>query len=524
MKTRTIRRISQVVFFGLFIYLIAKTVYPLRSAIPVDLFTQVDPLASGAAMLASRTIIREGLYALIIVALAVVLGRVFCGWICPLGTTLDACDKVFFRARKRAGTTNRLFGLKYYILAGLLVTALFTRQAVYLLDPLSLLTRTIVLCVFAPIQHAFRWLAWAFDSWSSSGVGPVSAVGTWMGDRIGPWTFIADPELYFRQALVVLAIFVGIVGLNSISRRYWCRNLCPLGALLALLSKVSILKRVVGENCSDCAKCMRECKMGAILEDPRLTRMPECIECFNCVADSPKKAVSFRLRPRPEFRPETALDLSRRRILQGAGVGLAFAVVAAIDPGRKRALSGSSEIKLSSQDLIRPPGSVIEDEFIARCVRCGGCMKVCPTNGLQPAIHEAGIEGFWTPILVPRIGCCTQECNACGEVCPTNAIEPFTIAEKSYIFIGTATIDRSQCIAWAADKKCLVCDEYCSYKAIEWKVADGAKRPFVNEKKCVGCGICESACPIQPVAAIRAYSRGDKRHLTRADQKSWSEG
>lgn len=523
MKTRTIRRISQIVFFGLFVYLIAKTAYPLRSAIPVDLFVQADPLVAGAAMLASRTIIHGALISLVIVGITIVLGRVFCGWICPMGTTLDACDKAFFRGKKRSGTPNRLFGLKYYVLAGLFVTSLFTMQAVYLLDPLSLLTRTVVLVFIAPIQMVFRWLAEVSYAWSSSGFGPMASVGMWLSDRIGPWSFIAGQQLYYHEALIVLAIFVGIVGLNSISRRFWCRNLCPLGALLGIFSQIPVLKRVVSGECTECAKCVRECKMGAILENPRLTRMTECILCFNCVAGSPRKAVSFRFRPRPERRSETALDLSRRRILQGAGVGLGFAAMAAIDPGRKRALSDSSQIKLSSQDLIRPPGSLPEDKFIEQCVRCGSCMKVCPTNGLQPAIYEAGIEGFWTPILVPRIGCCTQECNACGQVCPTEAIKPFTIAEKSYIFIGTATIDRSQCIAWADDKKCLVCDEYCSYKAVEWKpTPEGVKRPFVNEKKCVGCGICESACPVQPIAAIRVYSRGDKRHMTRPEQRDWS--
>ena len=221
------------------------------------------------------------------------------------------------------------------------------------------------------------------------------------------------------------------------------------------------------------------------------------------------KSSRFPVWHSPIRNPQSEISLSRRRVLQASGIGLAVAAVAAIDPGRK--IATAAPVRLSSPFLIRPPGSVPEDEFVDRCTRCGACMKACPTNGLQPAIHEAGIEGFWTSILVPRIGCCTQECNACGEVCPTDAIRPFKIADKPKIFIGTAIIERDQCIAWNADKKCLVCDEYCSYKAIVWKVRDGYKRPFVDEKKCTGCGICESACPIQPVAAIRVYSLGAKQ-------------
>jgi len=531
MKTKTIRRISQIVFLGLFLYLIWITAYPLKPGTPVDIFARLDPLVAGATMLAARTFIPAMALSLIIVGITILLGRVFCGWMCPLGTTLDASDKVFFRRKRQRGTV-RLQGLKYYILASLFISALFTVQAVYLLDPISLLTRTIVLVFVAPVQIVFRWLAEVFYGWSSSGFGPF----VWMSDALNSWQFTSDPQLYFRQGILVLAIFIAIVGLNSLSRRFWCRNLCPLGALLGLFSYVPILKRVVSDECIDCAKCTNDCKMAAILENPRLTRTTECIECFNCVGYSsavarssssgeggcPTDAVSFRFRPKPELHEETSLSLPRRRVLQGAGIGLAFAAMAKIDPGRKRALGDISPIKLSSQDLIRPPGSVAEDQFVAKCTRCGACMKVCPTNGLQPALHEAGIEGFWTPVLVPRIGCCTQECNACGEVCPTDAIERFKIAEKSHIFIATAVIERDHCIAWYADRKCLVCDEYCSYKAIEWKTVDGAKRPFVDEKKCVGCGICEFACPVQPIAAIRVYSRGDKRHMTREEQKAWA--
>lgn len=508
MKTRIVRRISQIAFFGLFLYLIVRATNPVT--MPVDLFVQADPLVAIATSLAAHGVIHEALTALLIIGMTLLLGRVFCGWICPLGTTLDMSDRLFFRGKRKKDAPNPR-NWKYYILAGLLVTSLFTVQAVYLLDPLCLLTRTIALVFVAPVQFTIRSLFQIFYGWSGSSIGPVSSVGTWLSGVMGNWSIMNGPQYYYSQALVVLAMFAGIIGLNSLTQRFWCRNLCPLGALLGLFAQAPVLKRVVSGGCTNCGKCVRECKMGAIPKDPKPTRMPECIECFDCVKDCPPKAIRFGLKPRPQFHPDTRLDPSRRRVLQGAGVGLAFAAMATIDPGRKRALSDTSPIKISSQSLIRPPGSVQENEFINRCVRCGACMKACPTNGLQPAVHEAGIEGFWTPILVPRIGCCTQECNACGQVCATDAIKPFEIKDKPKIFLGTAGIDRSQCIAWASGKKCLVCDEYCSYKAIEWKDAEGTRRPFINEDKCVGCGICESACPIQPIAAIRVYSRGDRR-------------
>ncbi|MCL6629791.1 MAG: 4Fe-4S dicluster domain-containing protein [Armatimonadetes bacterium] len=509
--TRTIRRISQLLFFGLFLWLIYKTAYPLNSAIPVDFLTRLDPLVALVAAISSRTFVAGMATALVIVVLTILLGRVFCGWICPLGTTLDASDKLFFRKARRNVPKN-LHSLKYFILIGILVSAVFTTQAAYLLDPLSLLTRTVTLVVVPPVQMVFRWLQEAFYVLSGSQFGLLASIGTRLSDALGSWQFLSGQQLYFRQALLVLAVFVAIISLNSISRRFWCRNLCPLGALLGLLSHVPILKRVVTNDCIDCGRCVIDCKMGAIPRNPRLTASTECIECFDCVPICPKKAESFRLRLKPAINSETRLDLPRRRVLQGAGVGLAFAAMVKIDPGRKHALSGSSNIKLSSSQLIRPPGAVEESKFVTLCTRCGQCMKACPTNGLQPAIHEAGLEGFWTPILVPRIGCCQQDCNACGQVCPTDAIQPFKVEDKPHIFIGTAVIDRSMCIAWNSGKTCLVCDEYCSYKAIKWEADEtGIRRPFVDDTICVGCGICESACPVQPVAAIRVYSLGDKR-------------
>jgi ferredoxin-type protein NapF len=509
--TRTVRRISQLLFFGLFLYLIYKTAYPLKPIVPVDLLTRLDPLVALIAVVSSRTLVADMALSLGVVVLTILLGRVFCGWICPLGTTLDAADKVFFKSARR-NIPKRLHSLKYFILVGIVVAAVFGIQLAYLLDPLSLITRTVTVVVIPPLQMSIRWLQELFYALSGSNLGPVASISTKLSDFLGSVQLTSGSQVYFRQTLLILAVFVAIVSLNSISRRFWCRNLCPLGALLGLLSYAPLLKRSVSNSCINCGKCIADCKMAAIPQNPRLTRTEECIECFNCVPICPTKAESFRLHLKPVRYPETALSLPRRRILQGAGAGLMLAAMIKVDPGRKHALSESSNIKLSSAQLIRPPGSVKESEFVALCTRCGQCMKVCPTNGLQPAIHEAGLEGFWTPILIPRIGYCLQDCNACGQVCPTDAIRPFKVEDKAHIFIGTAVIDRSMCIAWNSNKACLVCDEYCSYRAIKWEVDEkGVKRPVVDESICVGCGICESACPVQPVAAIRVYSLGDRR-------------
>jgi len=197
-------------------------------------------------------------------------------------------------------------------------------------------------------------------------------------------------------------------------------------------------------------------------------------------------------------------------------VGVAAIVLPKIDWGQRPA--ASSAAKFAGSKLIRPPGALPEESFVTACVRCGECMRICPENALQPAFGEGGLEALETPILVPQIGPCAQPCTLCGSVCPTRAIEPFTVEEKSHLYLGTAIVDRSMCIAWANDKQCLVCQEACSYTAISQKVIDEVGRPVIDERMCVGCGLCESACPVAPQRAIHVYATGDKRDLSREEQ------
>ena len=85
--------------------------------------------------------------------------------------------------------------------------------------------------------------------------------------------------------------------------------------------------------------------------------------------------------------------------------------------------------------LIRPPG-VIESDLLDKCLRCGECMRSCPTHGLQPAFNQAGLEGLWTPLLIPRLGYCDYSCNACGQLCPVEAIPPLELEQKRQQVIG----------------------------------------------------------------------------------------
>ncbi len=173
--------------------------------------------------------------------------------------------------------------------------------------------------------------------------------------------------------------------------------------------------------------------------------------------------------------------------------------------------------------LLRPPGARPEPEFLKRCTACGLCMKACPTGGLQPAWGEAGLEGLWTPRLVPKIGYCDYDCNLCSQVCPTGAIEPLGIEEKKQVRIGLASFDIARCIPYAYGRDCMVCEEHCPIptKAIyftEVEVPDRkggkltVKQPRVDPNLCTGCGICEKVCPYKDQAAVRVFSANESRN------------
>lgn len=212
---------------------------------------------------------------------------------------------------------------------------------------------------------------------------------------------------------------------------------------------------------------------------------------------------------------EERLNLGRRAVLLAAAAGAGGASLARIG-----ATEGRQDF---SPSLIRPPGSVPEGDFLSRCVRCGECMRVCPTNALQPAFDEGGLTGLWTPVLKMKSGYCEYECSLCSQVCPTHAIEILTLERKKTIRIGTAFFDKNRCLPYASARTCIVCEEHCPTpkKAIwleETTVlgADGArvavKQPHVDLDLCTGCGVCENKCPIADQRGVHVTSVGESRH------------
>jgi ferredoxin len=327
------------------------------------------------------------------------------------------------------------------------------------------------------------------------------------------------PEAPIPRAAPVLffLVFGGVVALNWLAPRFWCRYLCPLGGLLGLLSKIAVLRRrtpdlkEVGrpsdphdKNCTACKLCSTHCPTGTIDPEHGFASDPaECTVCLDCLDACPRSATAFA--PVLQAAPRLPYDPGRREALVSFGAA-ALSV----------ALFGSSWLRLREHPArLRPPG-VVEDVASAGgdmpgCVRCGACLQACPTSGLQPALSQAGLEGLWTPVLTPRLGYCDYSCNACGQVCPVGAIPALSLEEKRQQVIGKAYVVHDRCLAWADGIPCIVCEEMCPLpqKAITWdegvSIPGGelVQRPVVNRELCIGCGICEYKCPLPGPAAIQ---------------------
>ncbi|RJX28074.1 MAG: 4Fe-4S dicluster domain-containing protein [Desulfarculus sp.] len=540
MRIVTVRRISQVFFLCLFLWFcLAATLgerwWQLRGW-PVNWFLDLDPLSGLLTLLTTGTIFAGLLWGLATVALTLILGRFFCGWLCPLGTMHQFVGWLGSRSkgvkeRVARNAPRRAQMIKYFLLAfflaaaagdmllrlgqgqwpaalaGALLMALVLGAArrgrggrsfwlaagalgalwlayslllgrggllgasllAGLLDPIPLLTRSVNL-VLLPLADAPLRLAW--------------------------------PEArYFQGAALIGAVFIAALLLNLWLPRFYCRFVCPLGALFGLLGRFSLWR--VGKTQADCSACVAcDAYCEGACRPQGVIHAAECVLCLNCLDLCPDQVIDYRTAP--SAAGEQVPDLSRRRVLAALGTGL-------VAPPLLR-LGGLLGPDWDPR-LVRPPGALAEGRFLARCLRCGQCMRVCPTGVLQPAGLSFGLEALWTPVLNMTIGTsgCQLRCVACGHVCPSAAIRPISVQEKlgqgpfaaqGPLRLGTAFIDRGRCLPWAMDRPCIVCQENCpvSPKAIFTRVQFNPVLPELSVARSLGGEIIVSPGGLKPGA------------------------
>jgi ferredoxin-type protein NapF len=465
---RRLRLFSQIIFFAIFIcgIVIAGSHY---WPVPGDFFFMLDPLVAIIAMFTSGILITGLMFSLVILVLTILFGRFFCGWICPLGGLIDFFEWItngYKRKEKDQNRLNQLSVIKFGVLILVVAGSAFSFQFVYFFDPVVIMTRFMGM-MLVPVQK----------------------------------TLFQESTFVVPHAVQFLLFTLGILMLSFIVRRFWCRVICPLGALLGLVARFSPLG-FVQKECNECAACRRKCRTGAIIDmKAQVTKTQECIRCFDCLDACPQntRIVTWNGQVQKGSQPEL---LSRRSFLSWCGGGVIGSAVIARNGGAKPI----------NKFLLRPPHSPDEEEFLDLCVRCQACVNICPTNALQPLLLQSGLYGLWTPTLTPSIGECKVDCNRCSTVCPTQAIAPFDISTKYDLKIGTAVLSKDRCIPYAEGLQCGKCISKCPTAAIGFVEENKLKFPTqIDVQLCVGCGVCQKTCNEEtwgsPAIVVTGYGR-----------------
>jgi polyferredoxin len=515
MKPQTVRHLRrgvQILALLLFLYLFIFATFMNPQGGLADLFYRLNPLVALTAMLAGRAFIAGLALAGITVLVTLIFGRVWCGWFCPMGTTLDLLKPHRSRKYTPKPPAEGWRVIKYVLLAFLLAAAVFGNQTFLIFDPITILTRTLANVVWPALRYiayTLEYFLYGFDFlW-----GPLDVI-----HQAVVYPLFMDVQAVFYLTVPLFMFFAGIVALNWAAERFWCRYLCPLGGLLGLISRFSLFRRVVGDSCTGCAVCSRRCPTGTIDPTKKFASDPaECTVCYTCVTDCPKEETTFLwhlpsgLKVQPAWKPakSQSYDLGRRNAVRVLGAAVVWTAITGVEPVRKR----------QPARMVRPPGAVLTN-FEALCIRCNECVRVCATQGLQPSFLEGGWQNMLTPRLDTRLGYCSYNCNACGEVCPTGAIPRLGLEEKRLVPMGLAQVNRSRCLPWASNVDCIVCEEACPVgdKAIKLEVVEvinnqgeavTIQRPYVLKDLCTGCGMCEYQCPMGGDAGIQVFTPTD---------------
>lgn len=436
-----------------------------------------------------------------LVALTLLFGRVYCSVICPLGVMQDIISWFAGRRKKnRFSYSPAKNWLRYAVLAIFIVTLAAGFGAVALLvAPYSAFGR-IAQNLFAPLwkwgNNLLAYIAERVDSYAFYSTDVV--VGSWAT---------------FAVAVVTLIVLAILAWRNG---RTYCNTICPVGTVLGVLSRFSLLKPVIDtDKCINCGLCARKCKASCIDAKNHSIDYSRCVVCMDCLESCNKGAIKYTLR-KGSATPAAAAptDKSRRNFLVGAGLLATSAAKAQemkLDGGYATIIAKQSPFK---NRALTPPGSLSARNMAAHCTGCQLCVAVCPTQVLRPS---ADLTTFMQPEMSYEKGYCRPECNKCSQVCPTGAIKPISVEEKSSIQLGHAEWVRDNCVVITDDVECGNCQRHCPTGAITMILSDyrdtkSRKIPSVNKHLCIGCGACENLCPARPFSAIRV--KGYTNHRT----------
>jgi ferredoxin len=284
----------------------------------------------------------------------------------------------------------------------------------------------------------------------------LTAAGAIFGYPLFLWM---DPLAFLNNAFSVykatgvLSVIVSLSGIVALllltltSGDFWCARICPLGATQDLLEDLGSLRRYFRKT--------------------------------------------NKTKPRENAAPGNAIPATRR-IFIAVAAGLGFSLLA-------------QKIGQARSDVapLRPPGAIKENAFTGLCLRCGNCIRACPSKIIHPDKGLSGVLGFLSPVVRYERDYCKKECNACTTVCPSGALQSLSLERKNKYVIGKASVDTSLCL-WGVSE-CHACLKSCPYEAIkvQWNEEAYESFPGVDPAKCNGCGACEVICPTGNLKALK---------------------
>lgn len=456
------------------------------------------------AMLASSIVIIVS-----IIVVTILFGRIYCSVICPLGIYQDGIAHIAEKRKKNRYSFNRSKKYRYFIALAffLLIVSDFTNIAIFI-EPYSIFGR-FASNLFSPVYRLINnVLAYFAERWDSYAFYHVDV-------------YIKSLPIF----IISIAYFLIITILALTNGRWYCNSICPVGALLGIISKYSIFKpHFDEEKCISCGLCEKNCRCSAIDSKNQIIDYSKCVMCFNCISKCKQGAINYNVKIKNSEKTKTkSSENSENPGAEGKTTRKTFiatiatlATASTLKAQEKVVDGGLATIEKKKAPKrvvpIKPAGSGSYGTFSSLCTACQLCVQTCPNDVLRASTR---LENLMQPEMSYERGYCRPECTACSEVCPSGAIRRVTREDKASIQIGHAVWIGQNCVPLRDGVTCGNCAKHCPSGAITMMPYDpddaaSPKIPVINEERCIGCGACEHVCPARPFSAI--YVEGHLIH------------
>lgn len=444
---------------------------------------------------------------ILLIALTLIFGRIYCSIICPLGVFQDAIAWIHNKRKKNRYSYSKGHSLVRYIFLAIMVLAFFAGV-------------NVIVELLAPYS--------AYGRMASAIMQPIYIFGNnilaSMAEKADSYAFY-HADLWFKSLpvlIVAVITFIILFVLAWRNGRTYCNTICPVGTVLSFISRFSWMKVYFDDSkCKNCSKCSKNCKASCIDYQSHTVDYSRCVVCGNCIDNCKFGALKYGHpaaksdNKQPTDTQGNNTDTSKRAFLL---TSVALSTVALAQEGKK--VDGGlaviqDKVAPKRQTPITPPGSLSMANLSKRCTACQLCITECPNGVLRPS---SDLNHFMQPTVSYERGYCRPECTRCSEVCPTGAINLLTKADKSATQIGHAVWIEKNCIPLTDGWECGNCARHCPAGAIEMVPSDPDDEssplvPAVNETRCIGCGACENLCPARPFSAIHVEGHEVHHHI-----------